>query len=121
MARALSIHLRASQTILRFAMIPLGVIESTSPERDVLSRLVFFMLALRELLARRAELVVTLRSFARGLLAVGRDARAVGFSFVRLELGALATRQCVALAFFGDGHFAANLLDALALRRHEAQ
>ena len=121
MPGALAIDLRASQTILRFSMMPLGVVERTALERDLLSRLVFLVLPLSKPFTCYAKLVVAQGTLARGLLAVGRDARAIGFSLVRFELGTLATRQRIALAFFGDRHLAANLLDALALRRHEAQ
>ena len=80
------------------------------------------LLALRERLrACRASCSSNCARSLAGLLAVGRDARAVGLALVRFELGALATRERVALAFFGDRHLAANLLDLLALRRHEAQ
>src|SRR5215475_8382088 len=55
------------------------------------------------------------------LLAIRRDAAPVCFTFGGLELRALAAGQSVPLALFGHGHLAANLVDLLALRRHEPQ
>jgi hypothetical protein len=118
---AFAIDLGSAQTILRLAMVSLGIVERAALECDVLSRLVFLTLPLRELFACDAQLVFTNRALARGLLAVGRHARAVSLSFVSLELRPLATSQCVALALFGDSHLAADLLHALALRGHEAE
>src|SRR5438445_240499 len=85
------------------------------------TRFVFVVLPLRERFARTTEILLASCPLGGCLLSVCRDPRAVCFALVCFELRALASRECIALALFGDGHLAANLLHTLALRRKEAQ
>jgi hypothetical protein len=119
--RTLAINLDASRPILQFAKVTLGLIERRTSVPDRLSCVVFMALPIRQRFLRGAKLFLDLRAFRRRLFAVGGNPNAVGFALIRLELGALASRESVALAFFGDRHLRSNLLHAFTLRRDEPQ
>src|SRR4029079_1431338 len=95
--------------------------EGGAKPRDRLPRLVFLPLAVGEGLTRRFELLLEPHAIVDDLRMIGGQAYAVRLALVRLELGALSSRERVALALFGDRHLRANLLHLLSLRGHEAK
>ena len=102
-------------------MRALDVLERRAAACDQLPRFVLALLALGQRLARRGEHFLVTRALRRRRLDVGREPSAVHGAFGRLCLGTLATRQRIALPFFGDLHLGANLEDLLALAGHEAE